>query len=149
MIYIIIHTGCRRSEALKLPWEDVDFANDLLIFRGTKNGTDRQIRLSSPLKSHLIGIEKKSGYVVATAAGKSPAKNGLNRHMKEFKAQSSLKKDWKPHDLRHSFAFNFLRSGREMYQLKAILGHKTIGMTVDLYGNLTAGDVENPSPIER
>jgi len=28
-----------------------------------------------------------------------------------------------------------------MYQLQAILGHKTIGMTIDLYGQLSAIDV--------
>jgi hypothetical protein len=33
-----------------------------------------------------------------------------------------------------------------MYQLQAVLGHKSIQMTVDLYGNLKAVDVENPSP---
>jgi hypothetical protein len=33
-----------------------------------------------------------------------------------------------------------------MYQLQAILGHKTITQTVDNYGRLQAEDVENPSP---
>jgi len=28
-----------------------------------------------------------------------------------------------------------------MYQLQALLGHKTIGMTIDLYGQLSALDV--------
>ena len=148
MIYTIVHTGCRRGEILKLKWEDVDFSNGVLNFRNTKNGSDRQIRLSLPLQSHLLTIPRRSEFVISTEEGKPPPKNGLNKYMKEFKKQSSLKKDWKPHDLRHTFAFNFLRSGREMYQLKAILGHKTIGMTVDLYGNLSAGDVENPSPFD-
>jgi len=33
-----------------------------------------------------------------------------------------------------------------MYQLQAILGHKSIGVTVDLYGQLKAQDVEDSSP---
>ena len=35
-----------------------------------------------------------------------------------------------------------------MYELKAILGHKSIQMTVDLYGNFQAEDVSKVSPYE-
>lgn len=52
------------------------------------------------------------------------------------------------HDLRHSFAYNYLLNGGEMYQLQAILGHKSIKMTVDLYGKLQAQDIKNPSPYK-
>ncbi len=30
----------------------------------------------------------------------------------------------------------------QMYQLQAILGHKSISMTIDLYGQLKATDIE-------
>ena len=33
-----------------------------------------------------------------------------------------------------------------MYQLQAILGHRSIQMTVDLYGDMKAADVERVSP---
>jgi hypothetical protein len=33
-----------------------------------------------------------------------------------------------------------------MYPLQAVLGHKQISMTVDLYGNLKAADVGTVSP---
>ena len=33
-----------------------------------------------------------------------------------------------------------------MYQLLAILGHRSIQMTVDLYGDMKAADVERVSP---
>ncbi|MBI2519021.1 MAG: tyrosine-type recombinase/integrase [Bdellovibrio sp.] len=59
-----------------------------------------------------------------------------------------INKDWRMHDLRHSFAYNYLLNGGEMYQLQAILGHKSIKMTVDLYGKLQAQDIKNPSPYK-
>lgn len=61
------------------------------------------------------------------------------------KEHPSMKK-FRRHDLRHSFVFNFLKTGGQMYQLQAILGHKNIGMTVDFYGNFKAQDVERVSP---
>ena len=50
------------------------------------------------------------------------------------------------HDIKHSFSWNYLRSGGEMYQLQAILDHKSIKMTVDLYGHFKAVDVKRCSP---
>ncbi len=35
-----------------------------------------------------------------------------------------------------------------MMALKAILGHQSIRLTIDLYGNFTAEQVQNVSPYE-
>ena len=63
------------------------------------------------------------------------------------KRNPSMKK-WRCHDLRRSVAYNFLKKSRDMYELQAILGHKSIQLTVDLYGNFTAVHVRNVSPYE-
>ena len=70
--------------------------------------------------------------------------------MDKFKAFFPLenKDNWGSHSLRHSFAYNFLKQGGRMYQLQAILGHRSIGVTVDLYGQLQAQDIDCPSPYE-
>lgn len=52
----------------------------------------------------------------------------------------------KCHSFRHSFAYNFLKSGGQMYELMAVLGHKNIGLTINLYGQLRSEDIEDPSP---
>ncbi len=46
----------------------------------------------------------------------------------------------------HSFSYNYLLKGGNMYQLQQILGHKQIGLTVDLYGGLKARDLKEVSP---
>ena len=45
-----------------------------------------------------------------------------------------------------SFVYNFLLKGGSMHSLQAVLGHKQISMTVDLYGNLKAAEVVKVSP---
>lgn len=55
-------------------------------------------------------------------------------------------KKFRCHDLRHSFSYNYLLKGGNMYSLQQILGHKQIGLTVDLYGNLKARDLKDVSP---
>ena len=57
-------------------------------------------------------------------------------------------KKWTPHDLRHSFALNYLKKNGEMYALQALLGHKSISMTIDYYGQMKASDVEMVSPYD-
>ena len=146
-IYMIAHTGARRGEIQKLTWDDLDFATRLISFRQTKNGSTRQVRMSVRLYEALRNHPKRSQFVFTDELGQPIHRGKLQRRLQSFKKRYPSEKDWRCHDLRHSFAYNFLKRGGEMYQLKAILGHKTIQMTVDLYGNLKAADVENPSPF--
>ena len=63
-----------------------------------------------------------------------------------YQKKFEVEKKWTPHDLRHSFAHNYLKKGGQMYALQALLGHKSITMTVNYYGQLQASDVEMVSP---
>ena len=146
-IYLIAHTGARRSEILGLEWEDIDFANGFLTFKNTKNGTHRRVQMADCVVDFLKNHPKAGKTVITNRRGYDLGRGQLHKGLNNFKAQSSLKKDWRPHDLRHSFAYHFLKDGRKMHQLQAILGHKTIGMTVNLYGQIKAEDVKNPSPF--
>ncbi|MEK6578095.1 MAG: site-specific integrase [Bdellovibrionota bacterium] len=128
-IYLKVHTGCRRGEAQKLEWEDIDCKTRLIRFRHTKNGSSRQIRISNRLSEFLSQHPKKSHYVFTDEKGFQIGRGKLQRRLISFKRAHPGAKDWRCHDLRHSFAYNFLKRGGEMYQLKAILGHKTIQMT--------------------
>jgi site-specific recombinase XerD len=70
----------------------------------------------------------------------------VDNALAKLQAQNPGMKPFRSHDLRHSFAYNFLLKGGSMYSLQAVLGHKQISMTVDLYGNLKAADVGTVSP---
>lgn len=150
-LFLCAHTGARRAEVLKLKREDVDLSANLIHFRNTKNGEDRAIRMgpllvsffSSFLKSH-----KMSHAVPYLERDEAIPKHIIEKHLKKFKALYSNSKDWGPHSLRHSYAYNFLKKGGNMYQLQAILGHKSINVTIDVYGQLAAQDIENTSPYE-
>lgn len=147
-IYLTTHTGCRRSEMLGLEWKDIDFANGFLTFRDTKNGTNRRVNMAGCLAEFLKSHPHTGDTIVTGKRGGMLGRSQLQKGLKAFKSESTVKKDWRPHDLRHSFAYHFLKDGGKDYQLQAILGHKTIGMTVNLYGRIKAEDVDRPSPFE-
>jgi len=148
LLFTITYTGARRSEILKLERSNIDFETGLIHLLHTKNGEDRSIRMSLPLKelltSHLQTHD--SEYVFPSPTNKMFGRTQIQRWVQRFKTHYPMQKDWGLHSLRHSFAFNFLNKGGEMYQLQAILGHKTIGMTVDLYGQIKAQDIKHSCP---
>lgn len=149
--YTLIHTGARMSEVLNLKWTDIDFHTNRLTFRETKNGEDRSIDMPIGLLNLLQDIESKNNkdHVFLNQKNLPFTKQQIHRALRRFKKAYPLNnKDWRCHDLRHSYAYNFLKKGGEMYQLKAILGHKSIKLTIDLYGSLKSYDIKDPSPYD-
>jgi len=149
-LFVAAYTGARRSEVLKLRKSDVDLDMNLIHFRNTKNGEDRSIRISGKLRDFLQKHihTHESEYAIPDPEGKMIGRQRLQRAMRRFKKHFPIGKNWGPHALRHSFAYNFLKMGGNMYQLQAILGHKSIDVTVDTYGQIAAQDVENACPYE-
>lgn len=147
-LYTLVHTGARRSELIKLKWENVNFELNTLTFRGTKVGDDRSIIMSKPLRKLIEGLPRRCEYVFCSKEGKKLCSSMVCRHLECFREDHPTDKVWGYHALRHSFAYNYLKKGGEMYQLQAILGHYNITSTVNTYGRIKASDVENPSPYD-
>lgn len=56
LLLFILCTGARLSEALYLQWADVDLSASKVVFRDTKNGTDRPAALTPAAIATLISI---------------------------------------------------------------------------------------------
>jgi site-specific recombinase XerD len=149
-LYTIAHTGARRSEVLRLKREDIDFKTGLIHLKRTKNGQQRFVRMAASLVKLLEERMNthKSEFVIPNHLDERLHGAELARLINKFKHYFPIDKNFGCHSFRHSFAYNFLKKGGEMYQLQAILGHRGIQTTVDLYGQLQAQDIENPSPYE-
>lgn len=145
------HTGARKGEVFKLNRSDIDFETGLILFRETKNSHERFVRISPMLETVLkeqLASHSKEPFLIGED-GERLHRSTYGRMMKKFKAFFPLdNKDWGSHALRHSFAYNFLKKSGKMYQLQAILGHRSIDVTINLYGQLQAQDIECPSPYE-
>jgi integrase/recombinase XerD len=147
----LVHTGARRSEIRSLTREDIDFKTALIHIKKSKNGRERFIRMSPMIDGILRTHMQKNpgGALFQNEDGSKLAHDHeVARLITKFKAFFPIHKNWGCHSLRHSFAYNFLMKGGQMYQLQAILGHRSIDVTVDLYGQLQAQDILCPSPYE-
>lgn len=142
----LIHTGARRAEIIALEWKAVDLANNLLRIIDAKGGSQRPVKMSPQLRKLIEVLPKTSKYVFCNPMGEQIGRSQLHRHIVSFQYAYPHQKKWGLHSFRHSFAYNFLKGGGQMYELMAVLGHKSIALTIDLYGKLRSEDVENPSP---
>lgn len=131
IIWTAIYTGLRRGRILQLQWEQIDFDNSQIVFRG-KNGLNQSVPIVKPLADILTTLPRTNKYVF-TYRGKP-----LN----------DIKKGWRAactragipyqsfHTLRHTVATWLLRDSHDLRLVKDVLGHKSIQTTLK-YAHLT------------
>ena len=125
---LALYIGCRKSNILKLKWEDVHLKEQYVFLPDTKVG-EGACPLNKKSYDLLVSIKRQEGnpYVFP---GRVPGKR-----LKEIKTawRQILKragiKDFRVHDLRHSFASFYLSQGVDLYTVSKLLGHKNIQTT--------------------
>ena len=115
-----IETACRRSEALKLKWADVDLGKRIAVFRGTKNGDNRIIPLSGNVVQVLSALPRDlKGSVF-------PVPMPTVRSAFEHACERAKIKDLRWHDLRHEGVSRLHERGLSTVEVASISGHKTL-----------------------
>jgi integrase len=128
IVTVALHTGMRSGEIRDLNWRDLDFDSGFLIIRDSKNGEPRHVPMDSTVVELFRNYSRTSGaeFVFTNAAG---GRLGWLQHgFRKALVRAGLS-DLHFHDLRHTFASQWMMAGGELYALKDILGHKTIAMT--------------------
>ncbi|MFC1558588.1 tyrosine-type recombinase/integrase [candidate division KSB1 bacterium] len=133
LILVYLYTGCRRTEALNLVWDDISFDKGTIEFRKTKSKRSRHVPINSKLLPVLKKMykERKNDDKLFTYC-QEYATQGVKRYLREIGIDNGLC----VHSLRHTFASTFVMSEGDLYTLKEILGHSSITMTM-IYAHLT------------
>lgn len=124
-------TGMRRSEIIRLKWEDVDFETGYIIVREAKNNEARAIPIEDTLKKELLRLKENAtcGHVFTTPEG-TPYKyrDAFKRAWKTALKKSGIRK-CRFHDLRHTFTSNLIVKEKEdLITVSELTGHKDIRM---------------------
>jgi integrase len=128
IITVALHTGMRLGEILSLKLPDIDFVTGVLTIQNSKNGESRHIPMDSTVTALFKQTPKQSNsdYVFPSPTGERRSCN-----QKAFRHARSLAGlvDLHFHDLRHTFASQWMMNGGDLFALRGILGHKSIVMT--------------------
>ncbi|MEN8231435.1 MAG: site-specific integrase [Thermodesulfobacteriota bacterium] len=150
-------TGMRLGELLGLRWGDIDWNSKFIeVQRSFKNGkisstkTGRVRRVD--MSDHLVETLKKlytarkkealqtgRGAVIETVFHNSSeepiTQNSIRNVYKRILRKAELR-EFRVHDVRHTYASLLLSNGESPVYVKEQLGHSSIKMTVDIYGHL-------------
>jgi integrase len=136
IVLFALETGCRRGEILSLLWRDCDVSKRVVTIYGKKTGERRTIPLSQA-SYELLKIKQKEKLKVLSSTENYLFTNSLGEKIRKdviacaFK--SALKKadikDFRFHDLRHTFATRLSQAGVDPYTVQTIMGHKSFTTT--------------------
>jgi len=146
IVVTALNTGMRKEEILSLEWEKhIDLRHGFILLDQTKNGERREIPLNQTLRVALTALTRRldSPYVFINEEGK----RYLNVR-KGFLAACRRAgiKDFRFHDLRHTFASHLVMAGVDLTTVKTLLGHKDLTMTLR-YSHLAPAHIQSALTI--
>lgn len=136
IVAVALNTGMRKGEILNLKWPDVNLRTRVICILNSKNDEKREIPINEDLTRILFRVRKnpKSPYVFCKEDGipYGDVKVGFRATLKRAKI-----KNFRFHDLRHTFASRLVMRGVDLKTVQELLGHKDMRMTLR-YAHLSA-----------
>lgn len=128
-VVLLLSTGGRYKEILRLKWTDVDLFKGRITFNQTKNGDIRSIPLRGlglNLLRKLASDSNSIGFIFASNHQSQPI--DPRRSIRTAIRRAGLI-DFRPHDCRHCFASELLAQGMSLGEISHLLGHRDIAKT--------------------
>lgn len=156
------NTGMRLGELLALTWQNIDFDNKMInvslnltvvndysgekvknktIINTTKTDNERLIPLNS-IAMEVINIQRakniiESPFVFFSKVGTPLIKRNIYRSFNDILAKANITNPVTFHSFRHSFATRLLERGADIKTVSVLLGHRSIQITLDIYGHVS------------
>lgn len=144
ILMTILETGSRKGEVFQMLWSNVDLAAGTWEkpARSTKQKKTHLIPLADSVITLLRNLHQANDRdpTEDRVFGISPegCKTAFRRFWAVVKKEAGLK-DFRPHDLRHSFAKALRRGGADIAEISVMLGHGDI-RTTRIYDHLELDD---------
>jgi integrase len=130
VILFALNTGCRKSEILGLTWDRVDLKHGFIHLDKTKSGEGREIPINATLRKVFQGLIRR---VDMPLVFYNPATGKKYHDLKRSFATACRKaniRDFRFHDLRHTFASQLVMAGVDLTTVSRLLGHASLSMTL-------------------
>src|SRR3712207_4432393 len=134
ILQVFLQTGLRVSELCHLHVTDISLTERRLLVRQGKGQQARPIFLDKKVYQALktyLGTRPHSPYphLFLNRDDQPFSRQGIDKLVKKYIRAAGITKKVSSHSLRHTFATHKRRLGLDVFQLKAILGHKRLDTT--------------------
>ena len=141
IVLFLIYTGARKREVLEAKWIDIDWQRKSWRIPKTKSGKIRHVPLSSGaldlLQKLKFKLKLKSTDQLPIFENPRTGLPYVSFFYSWDKARTRAGlKEFRIHDLRHSFASCLVNAGRSLYEVQELLGHADI-KTTSRYAHLS------------
>lgn len=138
LVQLALMTGARKQELLRLHAADIHLPEGVIILHHTKNKRKRRIYVSgwlaARLQAHLEQLPAPRGLVFPSRRRRAVPMD-IDREFRAARHRAGIK-DFRFHDLRHSFASWMAENGATLLELMQALGHSEPKMVMR-YSHLT------------
>lgn len=152
IIEMLYSTGMRVGEIIALKLSDVDSksAEKIIKIRQAKGNKDRIVmldeKLLETLKKYYKDYKPKT-YLFEGQFRNQYSERSINQLLKYWSKKAGIKKNVKPHTLRHSFATHLLESGTDLRYIQELLGHAS-SKTTEIYTHVSSKKISSiKSPL--
>jgi integrase len=128
---IALHTGMRRSEQYSCDWSWVDLERRVLTVPRSKHGEKRRVYLNDSAVAAFMQLWRFSegrGKVFSNLY-KSNDTTGAREWFEKALSAADIR-NFRWHDLRHTFASRLVMKGVDIRTVQELMGHKTIQVTL-------------------
>jgi len=125
LVEFVMFTGLRQAEALELTWDRVERARGVILLEDTKSDKRREVPLNGRADAVLLRrVPRHEGLVFGTTSF-DHFRSAWERAVRHAKVS-----DFRFHDLRHTFASWAVQRGATLQEVKDLLGHSSLAMTL-------------------
>ena len=131
IVLLTMNTGLRRGEIFNLKWEQVNFHTKTLTVEGAsaKSGDTRHIPLNSEAIGALKAWRKQSENDLVFPGNNQNKLTTIKTAWRTLMTEAKIK-NFRFHDLRHSFASNLVMKGVPLNTVRELLGHADLKTTL-------------------
>ena len=143
LILVALNTGMRKGELAGLCWDRVDFSMNTITVTRTKDRFElkertktnhvRIIPMNEICRASLLRLSKNnvngSSFVFLDSQKQPIQPHHIGRDMLKLQKKAEITNSIRFHDLRHTFASQYVMNGGNIYDLQKFLGHTSIVMT--------------------
>ena len=150
LVLIAVGTGMRRGEIFRREWRDILYNEGLIVVRAKlKKGKIRYVPLQPELAEEIQRYPAVLGEdrILPPEPGATSGRQRADKSFADLLDRADIR-EFRFHDLRHTFASWYMMSGGDLYELSKLLGHSNIKMT-ERYAELAQAHIIKTGSVSR